>query len=444
MKNEIEINSETSFKFPSNITRESLKDGRYLVISELTANWLVLTKEELQVFTLLLKGKKVKEIMDAIKENVLCSTLAKIMARKFAGIADIAPKTTVYTNIGEGLHIYLTHGCNLRCKHCYMYAGSKQKSEFSVEQWEEVLSTFKKHQGKAVTFSGGEPLMYKGFPELVQFAYSLGLQVNVLTNGLLWTDSLINSISSYISEVQISLDGVDEESYKKVRVNGDFTKVMETITKLSNAGVKVTVATTFTFDNLDDTTENKYKILVEKLRGTGEMNHGNIEFALTKKLIPGRNVHYSNEENEDYYNRIVKINKAIQEDVQECNFIEGHEPNVLLKNCGIGGLSMDSNGDVYYCSRTSEIPSGGNMSSNTLDYYLREGAKINKATDVDHIEPCNECKLRYICGGGCKIELFNIDESFKIRSPTRKECFKGCKDRLKETLVKSFDTFYKF
>lgn len=441
MKNEIEINGDTSFKFPSNIIKEKLEDGRFLIISELTANWLVLTMEELQVFNLLLSGKRVKDILDAgIVESTLSCTLAKIMARKFANVFE-EPKAAVYTNIGEGLHIYLTHGCNIRCKHCYMYAGNKQKNELPVKKWKEILSSFRECHGKNVTFSGGEPLMYKGFTELVRFAYSLGLNVCVLSNGLLWTDSLINNISPYIHEVQISIDGVDNESYKKVRGNDNFVKVIDTVVKLANAGIKVTVATTFTFDNLDDTTESKYKTLVENLQ---EKCNGNIEFALTKKLIPGRNVHYSNEENELYYKRIEKINKAVHKDAQVCNFIEGHEPNILLKNCGIGGLNIDSNGDVYCCSRTSEINSNGNILSNTLDYYLQKGIKINNSTGVDNVEPCNKCNLRYICGGGCKIELFDIDKFFKIRSPTYKEHFEVCRTKLKETLVKCFDTYYKF
>lgn len=441
MENEIEINGETSFKFPSNIIKELLNDGRYLVISELTANWLVLTKNELQVFNLLLEGKKVVEILDiGVDGNVLSSTLAKIMARKFADISE-RPIPTIYTNIGNGLHIYLTHVCNIRCKHCYMYAGNKQKNELSVEKWKEILSAFKDLHGEDVTFSGGEPLMYKGFTELVHFAYSLGLKVCVLSNGLLWTDGLINNISPYIHEVQISIDGVDNESYKKVRKNDNFAKVIDTVIKLANAGIKVIVATTFTFDNLDDTTESKYKTLVENLQ---EKCHGNIEFALTKKLIPGRDIHYSNEENELYYKRIEKINKAVHENAQVCNFMEGHEPNVLLKNCGIGGLSIDSNGDVYCCSRTSEINSNGNILSNTLGYYLQKNIKINNSTNVDNIEPCNKCKMRYICGGGCKVELFDMDKFFKIRSPTYKEHFEVCKNKLKETLVKCFDTYYKF
>ncbi len=441
MENEVEINGETSFKFPPNITKEILSDGRYLVISELTANWLVLTKNELQAFNLLCKGKKVKEILGAdIEENILSSTLAKIMARKFANTSEI-PIPTIYTNVGKGLQIYLTHGCNIRCKHCYMYAGNKQKNELYVEKWKEILSAFKKCHGENVTFSGGEPLMYKGFIELVRFAYSLGLKVCVLSNGLLWTEDLIKSISPYIYEAQISVDGVDKESYKKIRGNDDFAKVIDTVIKLTDAGIKVTVATTFTFDNLDDTTESKYKILVENLQ---TKCHGNVEFALAKKLAPGRNVHYSNAENEYYYKRVSKINEVVHKNASVCNFMEGHEPNVLLKNCGIGGLSIDSNGEVFCCSRTSEINSNGNILSNTLDYYLQKGIEINNNTDVDNIEPCNKCKLRYICGGGCKIELFNMDKFFKIRSPTCKEHFDVCKNKLKEMLVKCFDTYYKF
>lgn len=442
MIKEKEIEFNTIFKFPSNITKERLEDGRYLFISELTANWLVLTEEELFPFTLLLEGKEVGEILnEGIKQSVLSSTLAKIMAREFAGI-DETPQPVIYTNTSEGLHAYLTHGCNIRCKHCYMYAGNKQKKELTVDEWQKLLSAFRENGGKTVTFSGGEPLMYKGFVELVKFSYSLGLEVSVLSNGLLWNDMIINEIAPYVRDVQISIDGVDEESYQKVRKNGSFSKAIETVVKLANIGIHVDVATTFTFDNLDSTTKTKYKSLVEKLRLEGGEN---IDFILTKKLLPGRDVHYSDAEEESYYNRIVEINRYVLKDVQECNFIEGHEPNVQYKNCGLGGLTIDSNGDVYYCSRTSEIFSDGNALQRNIDYFLGRGAELNKLYNVDNIEPCKDCKLRYICGGECKIELFNVDEfTSKTKSPKVQKYFENCKKKLKQTLVRSFDAYYKF
>ena len=92
--------------------------------------------------------------------------------------------------------------------------------------------------------------MNPSFVEIIEKAYALGLQITVLTNGLLWTEELIDRLSPVLAEVQISIDGADDASNAKVRKAGIFETLVEHVIRFSRNGVRVSVATTFTNDNM--------------------------------------------------------------------------------------------------------------------------------------------------------------------------------------------------
>lgn len=142
----------------------------------------------------------------------------------------------------------------------------KLENELTLGDWMKVLTSFKENGGEFVTFSGGEPLMFKNFPQIISHAHDLGLKSTVLSNGLLWSDKLIHDLAPFIDEIQFSLDGVDEETNSMVRGSGHFEKVVDTIVKFANAGVKTSVATTFTYDNLNENTQTRYKNLVDLIK----------------------------------------------------------------------------------------------------------------------------------------------------------------------------------
>ena len=74
-----------------------------------------------------------------------------------------------------------------------MYAGDITIEELPLSEWKHILTDFSHH--------GGEPLLYPGFSELCQFCHSLGYTISVLSNGLLWTESLIERLDGIIAQL---------------------------------------------------------------------------------------------------------------------------------------------------------------------------------------------------------------------------------------------------
>ena len=325
-----------------------------------------------------------------------------------------------------------------------MLSGNKLENELTLGDWMKVLTSFKENGGEFVTFSGGEPLMFKNFSQIISHAHDLGLKSTVLSNGLLWSDKLIHELAPFIDEIQFSLDGVDEETNSMVRGSGHFEKVVDTIVKFANAGVKTSVATTFTYDNLNENTQTRYKNLVDLIK---EKTSGkDVFFKLSKKLLPGRDVHFTAEENEKYSAIIKDIEKHVDENADYENFLAGHTANLVAINCGLGGISVSSDGNVYFCNRINEMESFGNVTEKPMSFFMEKGKEIHLATSVDNVIPCKDCELRYICDGGCRIDDF--DFAGKIQSSVlpyhQISCNNEKKNKLKKRMIDSFNYFYKF
>ena len=441
-----ELDYDDILHFPEEIVVEKVNDF-YLVIAVQTANWIVLyNSRQIDFLNMLRSGKCVGDVIETVDSEEamgdLKIVLAAIFARKFAGVNGEVTKE--YLEGYKMLNIYITNACNLKCKHCFMLSGKKLENELTLEDWMKVLTSFKENGGEFVTFSGGEPLMFKNFPQIISHAHDLGLKSTVLSNGLLWSGKLIHDLALFIDEIQFSLDGVDEETNSMVRGSGHFEKVVDTIVKFANAGVKTSVATTFTYDNLNENTQTRYKNLVDLIK---EKTSGkDVFFKLSKKLLPGRDVHFKAEENEKYSAIIKDIEKHVDENADYENFLAGHTANLVAINCGLGGISVSSDGNVYFCNRINEMESFGNVTEKPMSFFMEKGKEIHLATSVENVIPCKDCELRYICDGGCRIDDF--DFAGKIQSSAlpyhQISCNDEKKNKLKKRMIDSFNYFYKF
>lgn len=441
-----ELDYDDILHFPEEIVVEKIDDF-YLVIAVQTANWIVLyNSRQIDFLNMLRSGKCVGDAIETVDSEEamgdLKIVLAAIFARKFAGVNGEVTKE--YLEGYKMLNIYITNACNLKCKHCFMLSGKKLENELTLGDWMKVLTSFKENGGEFVTFSGGEPLMFKNFPQIISHAHDLGLKSTVLSNGLLWSDKLIHDLAPFIDEIQFSLDGVDEETNSMVRGSGHFEKVVDTIVKFANAGVKTSVATTFTYDNLNENTQTRYKNLVDLIK---EKTSGkDVFFKPSKKLLPGRDVHFTAEENEKYSAIIKDIEKHVDENADYENFLAGHTANLVAINCGLGGISVSSDGNVYFCNRINEMESFGNVTEKPMSFFMEKGKEIHLATSVENVIPCKDCELRYICDGGCRIDDF--DFAGKIQSSAlpyhQISCNDEKKNKLKKRMIDSFNYFYKF
>ena len=282
--------------------------------------------------------------------------------------------------------------------------------------------------------------MNPNFVEIIECAHKLGLQITVLTNGLLWTEELIDRLSPMLAEVQISIDGADDASNAKVRKAGIFETLVEHVIRFSRNGVRVSVATTFTNDNIDAADE--YVKLVDRIN---DATGSKVIFKLTKKLLPGRKKHYTEEQNKAYETRIQQLEDLLDENAKFENFMDGHRPNLVARNCGFGGLSISADGNVYFCNRVLEIVPQGNVKELGLRCFLEKGEQAHYETGVEHVTPCSTCAIRYICGGGCRIDEYDFKGKTWEKGQTlhQLKC-RGMNEHMLDMMVESYEHKYSF
>jgi MoaA/NifB/PqqE/SkfB family radical SAM enzyme len=131
----------------------------------------------------------------------------------------------------------ITHRCNLRCIHCCIDAKYMVSSNIDLSTTEIITALDKIIAWKPehIALTGGEPLIRNDlFVILKHLRKNYTGQVQVLTNGTLINEINAKKLCKYVDQIDISLDGIDEETCSIVRGEGVFTKVLKSIEILHN------------------------------------------------------------------------------------------------------------------------------------------------------------------------------------------------------------------
>ncbi len=142
------------------------------------------------------------------------------------------------------LFVELTYACNLKCVHCY---NPKHMScvQINIEKMKEIIDQAKELGVFQITFSGGECTLDKDFIEIVEYARSKRMSVEIFTNGqtLYDNEELYNRlVATYPYRIGISMYSLDEDTHEKVTsVKGSHNKTLSVIKKLRNNNINVQI-----------------------------------------------------------------------------------------------------------------------------------------------------------------------------------------------------------
>lgn len=442
-KYEIELNK--VYQIPKEISIVNY-DNKIIVIAPEFANWIILNSpSQLAIFEFLRKGHSIQDslsnsLFDVHDVNYLVTQLE---ARKFCD-------KKVHSSIEDkrGLHLYLTNKCNLSCPHCYMYSGLSTENELTTEEIIKLIKEYKEIvHGNLITISGGEPTIHADFDLIVKTASEMGLEVKVLTNGTLMTPDRINKIAKYIHSVQISIDGYSEESNSIIRGKNNFDKALLAVDLFVKLGVETSIAIAppieFLKDHLDE-----YICFAQELSSKYQGKSFHIKFA--EELIHGRNISPSKKFNKEYYELIKKIQEHLYgQDYEVMTFVRTLYNNVIIDNCMFGVFAVASNGDVFFCARIGDLLPVANVRTSTIEEIFEKSSTAEKVTLITNLKPCKECDLRFICGGGCRIEEFpelvkrKSFEGIDIEKIPPKHCTPQIKNKFYDLMIRSNKYMYR-
>jgi MoaA/NifB/PqqE/SkfB family radical SAM enzyme len=137
--------------------------------------------------------------------------------------------------------IKITQRCNLRCKHCTW--SNKITKDLPLAEWKEIIDNLYEKGVTTIALEGGEPTLYKGIREIVEYIKSKNMFVIFITNGT-------QDISGIYPDVfWISIDGM-EKSDNEIRGPGHFETATNTMRE--NRDKKIIVLSTLSKTNSDD------------------------------------------------------------------------------------------------------------------------------------------------------------------------------------------------
>jgi len=141
------------------------------------------------------------------------------------------------------LRISVTDRCNLRCVYCMPPEGEDWQPHPTIMRYEEIAEVVRvaaEHGVREVRLTGGEPLVRKDITELVRLIASTpGVEdVSLTTNALLLENLAGPLAQAGLEQVNISIDSLDSEKFRRITRRGDLGDVWRGIAAAEAAGLR--------------------------------------------------------------------------------------------------------------------------------------------------------------------------------------------------------------
>lgn len=140
----------------------------------------------------------------------------------------------------------LTNRCNFRCDYCHIPL--QTRPEMSTAEWRAAIDEFADAGMGRASFMGGEPLLRKDVPELIEHVKRRGVHASINTNAWL-VPQYIDAVSR-LDLVCITLDG-PPEVHDAQRHSGSYARVIDSLELLRARGTKTVTMTVLTERSID-------------------------------------------------------------------------------------------------------------------------------------------------------------------------------------------------
>ncbi len=337
----------------------------------------------------------------------------------------------------------ITLKCNMKCIHCGSAAGSAREKELSVDECLHVADDLIDLGCSRATFIGGEVFLYDGWEKVARRLSDGGAHVNIVTNAFLMGDKQIKEIKdANLTNVGISLDGM-EESHNTIRNSkSSFQRVMKAFDALRKEDIPVSVVTSLLDFNFYDL-EPLYNLLVEKEIPAWQIQiataMGNMADRRAQLLDPSKVpliTRFIREKRNEQNMRVYAGDDIGYYDENEL-YLRGR-PGVISawQGCqaGLRVVGIDSIGNVKGCeSLYSDVFIEGNLREESLkEIWTKEGNfAYNRNFDVSQLAgACEGCDKGPRCRGGCRGSCY-FTTGYRFENPYC--CYPGKRVNIKNS-----------
>ena len=310
--------------------------------------------------------------------------------------------------------IEVTSQCNYKCKHCYKDSSPAVTAHLNYPKLMEYLGEFRDHGGSVIEITGGEPMLYKNFFELVEWAYNNLTVVGILTNGYYLQEEAIKRLLPFREKLvfNISLDSHRPEFHNAFRGKEDaFEKTIQAMELLGKNKFRFRLSMCVTRDNFFD------------MEGTAELakKYGAVFFGCNPVQAFGRGGEMITELAAEYAKepeKYLKYEKMIYDKYKGFLHVLSKESMKQLEtgNCGIlhQTVTVGPDGEIRPCVLFNSGLKVGNIYKQSFEeiFHSPLGGAFSRMRGPNKTV-CGDCEKTSICNGcilrGIKTGLKHAD-----------------------------------
>lgn len=313
------------------------------------------------------------------------------------------------------LYFYLTEGCNLACRHCWLSPkfdpdGNRYQT-LPVELFDRAIHEAKPLGLSGVKLTGGEPLLHPRFEELLEIIRREELALTIETNGLLCTPALAAEIAKCPRRfVSVSIDGANAATHDQVRgMSGSFVQALQAVRNLAAADTPPQVIMTLMRCNIDQ--------VEAVVRMAEESGASSVKFNIIQPT--GRGEKVREDAGELTIDELLQVGRFVDMELVQRTPLNlfFHYPLAFrplsrlargtTDTCGILGiLGVIPNGHYALCGIGEHVPEFvfGKIGEDRLEHVWRHNDILTalRAGLPDRLEGiCARCLMRSRCLGSC-------------------------------------------
>lgn len=255
--------------------------------------------------------------------------------------------------------------CNSSCGYCNLPL-NVGRYEMSRQEIRNVFADLYKDGLRFVFVQGGEPLLRRDLPDILQDLVEIGFHLTLITNGTKLTSQLVHQFDDLSVALSISLDTLDRNKYERIRGADQLHAVL--------AGLEL----------LQHYRRPKFLICIVSEINRDEVNEV-VAFARQRGFLPVVGAYhwdvglYGKQDATLMYDRQqagLVFERLLEEDVLLPGYLRQYaKDNVIwleggaLKPCDAGkySIAIDASGNVSPCL---SLPAAGNLLHSSLSEIL--------------------------------------------------------------------------
>ncbi|NVO11889.1 MAG: radical SAM protein [Bacteroidales bacterium] len=299
-------------------------------------------------------------------------------------------------------YLFITDNCNLNCSYCFNKDIRTNFANLPIEGWKKIINKIRKHIG-TIIITGGEPSLYQPLPELIEYikeVTSNDVYINMFTNGNIpfyADEERYKKILKGIDKLSISCDNISDNNQKRIGFSIDtFLKNIDWL-KSNGYSEKIVINSVYSKGSISNILE---------VKSFAQKNEIKFSYALQ---LP------SKKSDKKYMPQINELKKCVYNNVLGQNSSKKQSKLPITIKCSAATtiFSIDSQGNCYPCQNFHfpEFYLGNILNEAFENIFFAEPSKIVRNHTIYKVKECNECNLKYICGGGCISDTFKLHKA---------------------------------